>query len=51
MKMTTIMKSNNKFWNYIKSKTNSKDKIGDSVIAEESRPDEVISGNQEKKTV
>ena len=28
--------------------TNSKDKIGDSVIEEESRPDEVISDYQEK---
>jgi hypothetical protein len=40
-----------KFWNYIKSKTNSKDKIGDLVIVEESKPDRVITDNQEKANI
>ena len=41
----------NKFCNYTKSKTNSKDKIGDLVIVEETRPDRVISDNQEKANI
>ena len=52
MKIAKNCKTNpKKCWNYIKSKTNSKDKIGDLVIAEESRPDRVISENQEKANI
>lgn len=40
-----------KFWNYINSKTKSKDKIGDLVIEEELKPDKVISDNQEKANI
>ena len=52
LKIAKSCKTNpKKFWNYIKSKTNSKDKIGDLVIVEESKPDRVISDNQEKANI
>ena len=41
-----MQKNPKKFWNYVRSKTNSRDKIGDLIVKNETKTEKVISSNQ-----
>ena len=52
MKIAKECKNNpKKFWNYVRSKTNSHDKIADLHIKDEMQTDKVISSSQEKANI